>query len=126
MALSPAASREIDEWPIGRLDVQELTRNGWRPVPIGQFILKIHSRCNLACTYCYIYEMNDQSWRGRPRRMTEQTLEAAAERIRQHVVAHRLDQLEIVLHGGNHFSPVRRSSEKSFPRCGRRCRPEPR
>lgn len=100
MALAPTGSREIDEWPIGRLDVQELSRNGWRPIPIQQYILKIHSRCNLACTYCYVYQMDDQSWRSRPRRMADETLGAAAERVCHHAVTHRLDRIEIVLHGG--------------------------
>lgn len=100
MALARSTSREVDEWPIGRLDVPELIRSGWRPVPIQQFIVKIHSRCNLACTYCYIYQMDDQSWRGRPRQMSEKTLAVTAERIREHAITHRLDQLEVVLHGG--------------------------
>ncbi|MEU9838708.1 hypothetical protein AB0C69_05725, partial [Actinomadura sp. NPDC048032] len=36
-------------------------------LPFREFILKIHSRCNLACDYCYVYEMGDQSWRDQPR-----------------------------------------------------------
>ena len=31
-----------------------------------QFLLKVHSRCNLACDYCYVYQHADQSWRTRP------------------------------------------------------------
>jgi hypothetical protein len=30
---------------------------------IPQFSVKIHSRCDLSCVYCYMYEMADQSWR---------------------------------------------------------------
>jgi hypothetical protein len=31
-----------------------------------QFVLKIHSRCDLARDYCYAYEAADRSWRGPP------------------------------------------------------------
>jgi len=30
---------------------------------LREFIAKVHSRCDLARDYCYIYEMADQSWR---------------------------------------------------------------
>ncbi|MEZ0066357.1 uncharacterized protein ABIA32_002367 [Streptacidiphilus sp. MAP12-20] len=70
------------------------------PVPFRQFVLKVHSRCNLACDYCYVYEMADQSWRDQPLRMSEATVNRAAERIAQHVEAHRLPSVAVILHGG--------------------------
>ncbi|GAA3135309.1 hypothetical protein GCM10010466_27670 [Planomonospora alba] len=87
------------EWP-STLDVGELMAGGWRPTPFRQFILKIHSRCDLACTYCYMYEMADTSWRGRPRRMAPETFAAAAHRIAEHARTHGLPEIELVLHGG--------------------------
>ena len=39
---------------------------GGATVPLSQFVLKVHSRCDLACDHCYVYEAADQSWRGRP------------------------------------------------------------
>ncbi|GGL38233.1 FxsB family cyclophane-forming radical SAM/SPASM peptide maturase [Planomonospora parontospora] len=89
----------MHEWP-STLDVGELMAGGWRPTPFRQFVLKIHSRCDLACTYCYMYEMADTSWRGRPKRMAPETFAAAAARIAEHARAHDLDQVEVVLHGG--------------------------
>ncbi|MEU7607651.1 hypothetical protein AB0B44_43910, partial [Streptomyces sp. NPDC041003] len=53
-------------WPYARLDVAAARAAGHRPHPIRQFVLKTRSRCNLACTYCYVYEMADQGWRGQP------------------------------------------------------------
>jgi uncharacterized protein len=87
------------EWPAG-LDVAGLVADGWRPVPFREFVLKIYSRCNLGCDYCYVYEMADQSWRFRSRRMPGAVLEQAAARIAEHVAAHRLDEVTVVLHGG--------------------------
>ena len=87
------------EWPQN-LDVTALIANGWRPTPIAQFVFKIHSRCNLACDYCYVYEMADQTWRDRPLVMSPATVEQAARRIAAHATAHDLQRVEIVLHGG--------------------------
>ncbi len=67
---------------------------------IGQFVLKVHSRCNLACDYCYVYESVDQSWRHKPVSMSLQTARAAAKRIREHTLAHARPQVGITLHGG--------------------------
>ncbi|MFJ8472101.1 FxsB family cyclophane-forming radical SAM/SPASM peptide maturase [Kitasatospora sp. NPDC094011] len=69
-------------------------------VPFRQFLLKIHSRCNLACDYCYMYEGADQSWRDRPRRMEPATVRRTARRIAEHVAAQGLDEVSVVLHGG--------------------------
>ncbi len=87
------------EWPA-TLDVAALMAAGWEPVPFREFIVKIHSRCDLACDYCYMYEMADQSWRDRPRRMTREIAEHTAMRIGEHAQAHRLPEVALILHGG--------------------------
>ncbi|MES9536407.1 MULTISPECIES: FxsB family cyclophane-forming radical SAM/SPASM peptide maturase [unclassified Actinomadura] len=88
-----------DAWPAA-LDVRALLDGGWRPTPFRQFVLKVFSRCDLACDHCYVYEMRDQSWRGRPRAMPREVLDRAAERIADHVATHDLDSVTLVLHGG--------------------------
>jgi uncharacterized protein len=90
---------ETGEWPEN-LDVQELLGQGWRPTPFREFILKIHSRCNLSCDYCYMYEMADQSWRRQPRKMAKPTVDWAAKRIAEHAHAKLLDRIDVTLHGG--------------------------
>jgi uncharacterized protein len=82
------------------LDVDELLASGWQPSAFRQFILKIHSRCDLACRYCYVYEMADQSWRDQPRRMSEAIVDRAAERVAEHAFTHELAEVEVILHGG--------------------------
>jgi uncharacterized protein len=74
--------------------------NGWNPVPFREFIVKVHSRCDLSCDYCYMYEMADQSWRDQPRRMSAEIAEYTAMRIGEHVRVHRLDNITLILHGG--------------------------
>jgi uncharacterized protein len=87
------------EWPW-TLDVPAITANGWRPVPFREFVVKIHSRCDLACDYCYMYEMADQSWRDRPRRMSAEIAEHTARRIGEHARTHGLEAIALILHGG--------------------------
>ncbi|MFE3852502.1 FxsB family cyclophane-forming radical SAM/SPASM peptide maturase [Streptomyces griseorubiginosus] len=69
-------------------------------VPFRQFLLKIHSRCNLACDYCYVYESVDQSWRDRPRTMAPGAVRRAAALIAEHARDHALSEVRVVLHGG--------------------------
>jgi uncharacterized protein len=87
------------EWPAS-LDVSSLLAEGWRPFPFREFIVKVHSRCDLSCDYCYMYEMADQSWRGRPRTMSPETAELTARRIADHANAHDLRDITLILHGG--------------------------
>lgn len=98
----PFGSPKIDakpEWPE-TLDVPGLLAAGWSPAPFREFVLKVHSRCDLACDYCYVYEMADQSWRGRPRTMSRETIFTAASRIAEHATTHALESVELILHGG--------------------------
>ncbi len=73
---------------------------GWSPIPFREFIVKIHSRCDLSCSYCYMYEMADQSWRDQPRRMTPEIAKLTASRIGDHARAHGLSEIVLILHGG--------------------------
>lgn len=88
------------EWPGDRLDVRSLVTQGFRPTPFQQFVLKLHSRCDLACDYCYVFEMADQSWRDRAGQMSSEVLQQTCERIAEHVELHQLSRIEVVFHGG--------------------------
>jgi uncharacterized protein len=71
------------------------------PLPANEFILKIASRCNLDCDYCYEYNLGDDSWRLQPKFMSLDTVAMAVDRILEHRTAHRLtDTVVISLHGG--------------------------
>jgi uncharacterized protein len=69
-------------------------------LPFRQFVLKVHSRCDLACDHCYIYEHADSSWRARPRLITSKTVAKVGERIAEHARQHALSQVSVILHGG--------------------------
>jgi uncharacterized protein len=87
------------EWPAS-LDVEGLIADGWNPAPFREFIVKVHSRCDLACDYCYMFEMADQSWRDKPRRMSPEIAKLTAERIGEHARSHGLPNVSLILHGG--------------------------
>jgi uncharacterized protein len=71
-----------------------------RPFAISQYVLKVHSRCDLACDHCYVYEHADQSWQAKPRTIALSTVDRAAQRIAEHAASHRLPGVQVILHGG--------------------------
>jgi len=95
-----AAQRVAAPWPYAELDVAALRAGGWLPTPIHEVVLKVHQRCNLACDYCYVYELADQSWRDRPAAMSPEVWRAALARLGEHVERHDLTSVRVVLHGG--------------------------
>lgn len=99
VALSSGKGSAGKEWPA-TLSVDALLAAGWRPLPFREFVLKVHSRCDLSCDYCYMYQMADHSWRSQPIRMSSGVAELAATRIAEHAHAHSLHEISIMLHGG--------------------------
>jgi uncharacterized protein len=70
------------------------------PASISQYVLKVASRCDLACDHCYVYEHADQSWRAKPKFITPAVVRQSATRIREHAAARQLSTVHVVLHGG--------------------------
>ena len=69
-------------------------------VAFNEFVFKVHSRCNLACDYCYLYRSGDDSWRGRPHVMSDEVIARAADRVAEHARTFGLSRVRVVLHGG--------------------------
>ena len=67
---------------------------------ITSFLVKIASRCNLDCDYCYVYHHADQSWRTMPRIMSDEHQTAFAHRLREYALAQGLKRLAVIYHGG--------------------------
>jgi uncharacterized protein len=68
--------------------------------PINEFIVKVASRCNLDCDYCYEYHSGDETWRDMPKFMSQSVAEYLAFRIGEHCREHRLKEVLIAFHGG--------------------------
>lgn len=69
-------------------------------VPFREIVLKVHSRCDLACDHCYIYEHADQSWRSRPKAISDEAISWTALRLAEHAKTHALPSVSVILHGG--------------------------
>src|SRR6218665_3349283 len=63
-------------------------------------ILKIASRCNLNCIYCYMYNKGDLSFLSQPRFMQQQTLQNALVRVQEYISENALMSFQFILHGG--------------------------
>lgn len=66
---------------------------------VDTVLLKVASRCNLDCGYCYVYHMGNEDWRAQPKRMAEETQELVGMRLRELRDAQG-QAFSVVLHGG--------------------------
>lgn len=69
-------------------------------MPFSEFVVKVASRCNLNCSYCYMYNMADKSYLVQPKFMSEEIQNAFTERLLRHAVQHGLRQVFVIFHGG--------------------------
>jgi uncharacterized protein len=66
--------------------------------PISQLLVKVATRCNIDCSYCYWFR--DAAVYDKPKLMSADVLQQLLLRIEEHVAEHGLADLPIVLHGG--------------------------
>ena len=69
-------------------------------IPFDTFVVKCVSRCNLNCSYCYMYNLQDGTYRNQPALMSEEVAAALGDRIARHVECHAIKHIHIILHGG--------------------------
>ncbi len=75
------------------------TTDRLRAVYIDTVLLKVASRCNLDCSYCYVYNMGDDAWRAMPKRMSSTTEDAVARGLGS-LLGSQAREFSVVLHGG--------------------------
>ena len=93
---------------------------GLRPELAGKklaFVLKIASRCNLNCSYCYVYNKGDETWRARPALMGDHVVDAALDRIREWCIQSGQDEVRITFHGGEPLLAGRARLDRFARRC---------
>jgi uncharacterized protein len=66
--------------------------------PISQLLVKVASRCNIDCSYCYWFR--DAAVYDKPKLMGDDVLHRLLQRIEEHVAKHSLIDFPIILHGG--------------------------
>jgi len=67
---------------------------------IKSLVVKIAQRCNLNCTYCYVYNHADQSFRHRPVFMSRAVFGALSERVRDYCRSRPGHVIDLIFHGG--------------------------
>ena len=66
---------------------------------IDTVLLKVASRCNIDCSYCYVYHMGDLGWLRQPKTMSPDTCIAVSRALSELAFDYG-HQFAIVLHGG--------------------------
>lgn len=69
-------------------------------VKITSFVVKVVSRCNINCDYCYVYKHVDQSYKKQPLRLNKAHITLFARRIDEYISQSGIEIMRICLHGG--------------------------
>ncbi len=62
-------------------------------------LLKVASRCNINCRYCYVYNQGDTSWQDMPKHMSAETVESVLAQLKA-LYDDQGHPFAVVLHGG--------------------------
>jgi len=74
--------------------------NPGRVPPLPLIITKVVARCNLNCTYCYEFNLLDQSWRNSATVMSSEVFDLLLRRVRQHCEWSQQSKVNFSFHGG--------------------------
>lgn len=66
---------------------------------LDSLLIKTASRCNLDCTYCYVYQGADASWKTKPASLSDKTIASIHSRLLEFSLEQEAG-FAIVLHGG--------------------------
>lgn len=66
---------------------------------IDTVLLKVVSRCNINCSYCYVYNMGDVRWTEIPKQMSDATLSRVTGALDE-LSRRQIRRFAVVLHGG--------------------------
>ncbi|WP_133678315.1 radical SAM protein [Paludibacterium purpuratum] len=86
-------------------------------------VLKVAQRCNLNCTYCYVYNRGDDSWKSRPALISDVVVAKLAERIVAHCAQYGLDAFVVELHGGEPLLLGKKRMQRLIDMLRQRCAP---
>lgn len=83
-------------------DVYDYSENigGTSAAPSMGYIIKVASRCNLNCPYCYMYNLGDDTYLSKPKIMAVRIFEQSIDAIKAYMEVNKLPFVAIYLHGG--------------------------
>jgi uncharacterized protein len=68
--------------------------------PLPLIIIKVTSRCNLNCTYCYEFNLADQTWRHSPPKISDDVFDKILFRVKRHCAYSGQASVNFSFHGG--------------------------
>lgn len=77
-------------------------------------VLKTVERCNIDCTYCYMFNMEDNTYLKRPIYLSQDTIKAVAKFLKEGCAAEKIEHLVLEYHGGE---PLMQSKEEFDAMC---------
>ena len=66
---------------------------------LDTILLKVTSRCNINCSYCYVYHQGDTNWQRMPKHMSLATVEDVRKQLAK-LYEDQQHSFAVVLHGG--------------------------
>lgn len=67
---------------------------------VTAFVLKVASRCNLNCSYCYMYNMGDNTYLAQPKFMSLETIYQFSVKLQSYCQNNGISHATIIFHGG--------------------------
>jgi uncharacterized protein len=67
---------------------------------LSSVVLKAAAPCNLNCSYCYVYNHEDRSWRDRPKAIGDDVFDATLRAVKAYCDCRNGHSMFITLHGG--------------------------
>ncbi|MCU7618163.1 radical SAM protein [Chryseobacterium sp. PBS4-4] len=67
---------------------------------INTIVLKVASRCNLNCSYCYVYNKGDETYKNKPKIFSIELNHILLKRILDYMNKYNINLYTIVFHGG--------------------------
>ena len=69
-------------------------------IELDTVLIKVASRCNINCSYCYVYNMGDSGWMDMPSQISDDTTQAVARALAE-LTRIQDRRFAVVLHGAN-------------------------
>ncbi len=67
---------------------------------INTIVLKVASRCNLNCSYCYVYNKGDETYKYKPKIFSQELIHILLQRVLDYMNKYKINLYTIVFHGG--------------------------
>ncbi len=67
---------------------------------VNSIVVKIASRCNLNCSYCYVYNLGDNTYLKQPKLMNYNNVDSLILKVLEHCQNNNLNNFQFIFHGG--------------------------